>query len=173
MAKTRTEKEALLQDLSERLEGSKSAVLLNYQGLKVKETEELRRALKAKAVSLKVAKVSLAKIALEKYGVEADEAVYDKPFAIAFGMEDEVAPAKEIAAFAKKYEALEVLGGILEKKYIAPSAVQQLASLPSKEELYAKVVGSIAAPLSGMVNVLAGNVRGLVNVLNAYKEKKA
>lgn len=172
MAKTREKKEELISTFNERIENAKSAVIVNYKGLKVKETEELRKALLAKGVNFNVAKNTLVKIALKKNGIEFDESIFKKPVAIAFASADEVAPAKEIDLFAKKHEALEILGGILEKKMIDADAVKRLASLPSREELLAKMVGSIASPLSGMVNVLAGNIRGLVNVLSAYSEKK-
>jgi len=173
MPKTRAKKEELISKIESQLTEAKSAVLVNYKGLKVIETEELRNALREKGVSFNVAKNTLVKIALKKHGIAFEKGIFEKPVAIAFAVTDEVAPAKEIDLFAKKHEALEILGGILEKKMIDASAVKQLASLPSREELLAKMVGSISAPLSGMVNVLAGNIRGLVNVLNSYKEKKA
>ena len=90
--------------------------------------------------------------------------------AIAFAMDDEVTPAKGIALFAKKNEAIEILGGILERKFIDEEMVKKLAALPTKEQLIAKMVGTISAPISGMMNVFAGNIRGLVNVLNAHKD---
>ncbi len=173
MAKTKQKKEELISKLDGQLQIAKSAVIVDYKGLKVNETEELRNILRAKGVQFNVAKNTLVKIALKKHGIEFDENIFKKPVAIAFAMEDEVAPAKEIDLFAKKHEAIEILAGILEKKMIDASAVKRLALLPSREELLAKMVGSISAPLSGMVNVLAGNIRGLVNVLNSYKEKKA
>jgi large subunit ribosomal protein L10 len=173
MAKTKEKKEELINKFDEQLSVAKAAVLVDYKGLKVSETEELRKALRAKGVQFNVTKNSLVKIALKKHGIEFDAEVFKKPVAIAFAMEDEVAPAKEIDLFAKKHEAVEILGGILEKKMIDSVAVKQLASLPSREELLAKAVGSIASPLSGFVNVLVGNIRGLVNVLNALKDSKA
>lgn len=172
MPKTRSTKEQILSSFEEKLAASKSAVIVDYKGLKVKETEELRNVLRSKKVSFNVTKNTLVKIALKKSGIEFDEKLFKKPVAIAFAMEDEVAPAREIDLFAKKHEALEILGGMLENKMIDAVAVSRLASLPSREELLAKMVGSIASPLSGMVNVLAGNLRGLVNVLNAIGEKK-
>jgi large subunit ribosomal protein L10 len=173
MAKTKEKKEELINKFDEQLSVAKAAVLVDYKGLKVSETEELRKALRAKGVQFNVTKNSLVKIALKKHGIEFDAEVFKKPVAIAFAVEDEVAPAKEIDLFAKKHEAVEILGGILEKKMIDSAAVKQLASLPSREELLAKAVGSIASPLSGFVNVLVGNIRGLVNVLNALKDSKA
>lgn len=171
MPKTKEQKEQLLAGLNDKLQSAKSAVLVDYKGLKVNETEELRQILREKQIEFNVVKNTLVKIALKKQGIEFDASIFDKPVAIAFTLTDEVAPAKEINLFAKKHEALEILAGILEHKMIDASAVRQLASLPSREELLAKMVGSIASPLSGMVNVLAGNIRGLVNVINAYKSK--
>jgi large subunit ribosomal protein L10 len=128
--------------------------------------------LREKGVQFNVTKNTLLKIALKKHGIEVSESILKKPLAVAFAMEDEVAPAREIALFAKKSEAIEILGGILEKKYIDEAMIRKLAALPSREELYGRVVGTIAAPLSGMINVLAGNIRGLINVLNAYGQSK-
>ncbi len=173
MAKTRDQKEQMMTSLLEKIQNSKSAVLVDYRGLKVKETEELRKALRVKSVEVTVAKNTLVKIALKKNGIKFDESMFKKPLAIAFAMDDEVAPAKEIDLFASKHEALEILGGILEKEMIDASAVKQLAKLPSREELLAKLVGTINAPVSGFVNVLAGNIRGLVTVLGAVRDKKA
>ncbi|MFA7253444.1 MAG: 50S ribosomal protein L10 [Patescibacteria group bacterium] len=172
MAKTREKKEELIARLEEEISGAKAAVLVDYKGLKVKETEDLRNALREKGISFNVAKNSLVKIALKKNGITFEEGIFKKPIAIAFGKNDEVAAAKEIDLFAKKHEAMEILGGILEKKMIDAEMVKKLASLPSREELLAKMVGSIASPLSGMVNVLAGNLRGLVNVLKAVNNKQ-
>ncbi len=172
MAKTKVQKEEMLAKLDDQIERMKSAVIVDYQGLKVKDSEELRRVLRDKSVEFTVAKNTLVKIALKKGGIEYDESVFKKPVAIAFAMEDEIAPAKEITLFAKKNEALEILGGIMEKKFIDHVSVAKLASLPTKDQLRAQLVGTIAAPLNGMVNVFAGNLRGLVNVMNALREKK-
>lgn len=173
MAKTKQKKEELISKLDSQLQSAKSAVLVDYKGLKVVETEELRNILRAKGVQFNIVKNTLVKIALKKNGIEFDEEIFKKPVAIAFAMEDEIAPAKEIDLFAKKHEAIEILAGILENKVIDAAAVKRLALLPSREQLLAKMVGSIASPLSGMVNVLVDNIRGLVNVLSAYNEKKA
>ena len=173
MAKTRVKKEEMIQSLDEKILNMKSAVLVDYKGLKVKEIEELRGILRKQGVSFNVSKNTLTKIALTKGGIEFDEGVFKKPVAIAFAMEDEVAPAREIALFAKKNEAIEILGGILEKKFIDEAMVARLAALPTKEQLHGKLVGTIAAPLSGMVNVFGGNLRGLINVLSKLKTEKS
>jgi large subunit ribosomal protein L10 len=172
MAKTKEQKTKLLEGLDDKIQRMKSAVIIDYKGLKVKDTETLRNNLREKGVEFNVSKNTITKIALKKNGIEFDESVFKKPVAIAFAMEDEVTPAREITLFAKTNEALEILGGILEKKYIDEAMVRRLAALPSREQLLGQVVGTIAAPLSGMVNVLAGNIRNLVNVLNNYKNQQ-
>lgn len=172
MAKTKVQKEEMLAKLDDQIQRMKSAVIVDYQGLKVKDSEVLRGILRDNGAEFTVAKNTLVKIALKKSGIEYDEGVLKKPVAIAFAMNDEIAPAKEITLFAKKNEALEILGGIMEKKFIDAASVSRLASLPTKDQLRAQLVGTIAAPLNGMVNVFAGNLRGLVNVMNALKDKK-
>lgn len=173
MAKTRVKKEEIIAGLEAKISGMKSAVIVDYKGLKVRDIEELRNTLRKQDVFFNVSKNSLTKIVLKKNGIEFDEGVFTKPVAIAFAMEDEVAPAKEIALFAKKNEAIEILGGILERKFIDAAMVAKLAALPTKDQLRGKLVGVLSAPISGMVNVIGGNVRGLVNVLTAAKDKMA
>ena len=90
-----------------------------------------------------------------------------------FGYGDEVETAKFAAKFAKEYTGFKILGGVFEREYADASQIKLLASLPSKVELLAKVVRTIQAPISGFVNVLAGNLRGLVQVINAIKESKS
>ena len=89
------------------------------------------------------------------------------------GLIDEVTPARIVNTFAKTHEVVSIFGGLLEGKFIDSAMVKSLANLPSKTELLSRMVGSFNAPLSGLVNVLAGNLRGLARVLNAYKDKKA
>jgi len=138
------------------------------------EIEELRGKCIEEGVGYSVAKKTLLNIALEKAGIkDIDTKSIEGSLATVFGMEDEVAPAKILAEFAKDHEALEIKGGILEGKLAPAEEIIKLSKLPSKAELYAKVVGSINAPVSGFVNVLAGNLRGLVYALNAIKESKS
>lgn len=173
MAKTREKKEKIIVDLDQKVQAMKSAVIVDYKGLKVKEIEELRNNLRKVGVTFNVSKNTLTKIALTKHGIEFSEGAFKKPVAVAFAMDDEVAPAKEIVLFAKKNEAIEIVGGILEKKYIDESMVRTLAALPTKEQLRGQVVSTIAAPLSGMMTVINGNLRGLVTALKELSEKKA
>ena len=171
MAKTRSQKEDQLAKLNQDF-GSKKAVFVDYQGLTVSEIEELRNSLEEKGVSFMVVKNTLAKIALKNSGIEVEDGIFKKPVAVAFS-DDEVTPSKEIKNFTKSHEKVEILGGVIDKEFVPVSTISVLALLPSREELYAKVVGSIVAPISGLVNVMAGNIRGLVSVLNQYKESRS
>ncbi len=171
MPKTRQQKEEILNKVLENIKNSKSVVFANFEGLKVKEVEELRKKCKEAGVEYFVAKKTLLKKALEEEGYSD----YDLPGEVgsAFSMEDEVAAAKVLNDFAKDHEQLQFIAGILENNMIDAEGVKNLAKLPSKDELLAKMVGSLKAPVSGFVNVLSGNLRGLVQVLNAIKEQKS
>lgn len=173
MPKTRKEKEKIVQELADEINKSKSLVFTDYQGLAVSDIQELRNKIQEKEGDYKVIKNSLFKKALEESDLKGIEVGEMKgPLALGLGYADEVAAAKEIHTFAKGKETPKMSGGILEGKYLDEKEIIALAKLPSKEELLAKVVGSINAPVSGFVNVLAGNMRGLVSVLNNIKEAK-
>jgi len=171
MAKTREQKEKLVKEYAEKFEKAKSAVILDYKGLKVKDSEELRGKLLANGSEFVVTKNSLLKLAVKERGLEIPKEYYTKPLAMTFSYQDEVMGVKELDAFAKNHKELEVIGGFMGSEYLKTDRVNALAALPSKEELYGKVVGTIAAPLSGMVNVLSGNIRGLVNILSQHRDK--
>lgn len=173
MAKTRQQKEEFIKDFNSKLALAKSIVFVHFDGLKVKEIEELRKLFRAEKVDYVVAKKTLLKKAFTEAGIKNYEpATFEKEIGVAFGIEDEVAPARIIQKFSKAHEALQAFGGVLEKNYVGKEKVIELSKLPSKEELLAKVVGSLNAPVSGFVNALAGNLRNLVYVLNAVKESK-
>lgn len=173
MAKTKEQKKKELEDLEDKFSKMKVAVFVNFTGLNVKDANALRNILRKDKIDYGVAKKTLLKLALEKTSYKDIE---PKEFlgniAVAFGYEDEIMPAKLLNQFKAQHEALKIIGGILEKKYIDAAKVLELANIPGKPELLAKLVGSINSPLSGFVNVLAGNLRGLVQVLKAMSEKK-
>jgi len=174
MAKTRQQKEQDLADLHEKFEQSRGVVFARYMGLGVTEIQELRKQLREGENEMIVAKKSLIKIMLEKAGLNSDVVSdMESGVAVVFGYKDEVSPAKTLADFAKTHEAVGFYAGVLDGEQIDAAKVDALAKLPSKQELLAKMVGSLNAPISGFVNVLGGNIRGLVNVLNQIKESKA
>ncbi len=173
MAIARADKEAVVAQLTTELSDFKLAVLTDYRGLTVAEIKELRRALTAEGISYRVTKNTLLRIATaanpELAGI--DPATFVGPMALAIGAGDEVAPARVIFQYAKAHEALEITGGITpDGRVLTAAEIKALALLPSREQLLAQVVGTIAAPLSGFVGVLGGNVRSIVNVLNALSK---
>lgn len=172
MAKTKEQKIQIINNLKNKLARKKAIVLLNFKGLKVEESEELRKLLREKQIDLTVTKNTLLKIILNEKGITVAHDILSQPLALAFSYDDEVVISKEIFLFAKEHEVLGILGGILDEGFVSAEVIEKLAKLPSREELLAKAVGSIASPLSGLVNVLSGNIRGLVNVLMQYKTQQ-
>lgn len=173
MAKSREQKVKAVQELSDFLSKSKSVVFSTYQGLGMKDQDTLRNTLRDKGACMMVEKKTLMKRALADSGIGvADESVFTGPIAMTFSLEDEVTAAKTLKDFAKSHEQIQILGGILDRAFITADRMKALASLPSKQEMLARTVGTIKAPISGFVNVMAGNLRGLVNVLNALQSSK-
>lgn len=173
MAKSREQKEKIVKQTTDKLNKAKSLIFANHTGLKVKEVQELKKQAKQQDVEFTVIKKSLFKLALKNSELKDIKLEKSKcPQAVALGYADEVAPAKILHQFAKKHKAMQFLGGILDKAILSSKEVINLAKLPSKEEMLAKTVGTIKAPITGFVNVLAGNLRRFINVLNAVKDKK-
>ena len=174
MAKTRERKESEVKRFAEGLKDAKATVFADLSALKVNDASALRRNAEKESVDIATAKKTLLRLAFKEAGVTAVE-VKDLPGSVSMllGTGDEVAPAKVVAAFRKDHESVKILGGILESKWLSAEDVKALALLPSKQELLAKLVGTLNAPVSGFVNVLAGNLRGLVTALNAIKDAKS
>ncbi len=171
MAKTRAQKESDLQELTDRLKVAKSAVFTDYRGTTVKNIDTFRRTLATDGVVSKVYKVSLVKKAMEANGMDASALDYKTPVILSISEADEVAPARIIKGLSKDIKTLQILSGVFDGKFATQAQVLALADLPSKDELRAKLVGTINAPVSGFVNVLAGNIRGLITVLNGIAQK--
>lgn len=166
------EKEPVVLGIKEKLENAKGVVITDYRGLNVANVTELRKKLREAGVEYKVVKNTLTKIAAQQLGLEGLNPYLEGPTAIAFGQEDAVAPAKVISEFSKDHNELEIKAGILEGKVIGVSEIKALADLPSREVLLAKLLGGMQSPLYGMANVLQGNLRNLVYVLDAVRQKQ-
>ncbi len=174
MPKTKIQKAEILRDLDEKIKKSKSIVFASFDALEVKDNEELRNNLKKEKGEYYVSKKTLLDLAFKNNKVN-DLDIKNLPGKIAtvFAYEDEVSPAKVVLNFKKKHEGkIEFIGGILDGKVINKEDIEKIATLPGKQELYAKLVGSLNAPVSGFVNVLSGNLRGLVTVLKAISDNK-
>jgi large subunit ribosomal protein L10 len=174
MALSKDKKAEVINEVSELLNTSKLTVVAKYSGTSVKSMQELRRTAKDSRTTISVVKNRLVKKALEgneKFaGSYAD--ILSGQLMYAFNSEDEVAPAQVIANFAKNEPQIEFVGAIgADGSLLSAQDVKALAGLPSKDQLRAQLAGTIAAPLSGFVNVMSGNVRGVLNVLNARADQ--
>jgi len=173
VAISREKKEKIVKDVKEKLEKSKVAVFADYRGITAGEITQLRRNLRESGSELKIAKNTLTKIAARDLGLDGLDPYLEGPVAIAFGYEDAVAPAKILAKFIKEHKKMEIKGGVLEKAVVDAAGIKDLADLPPKEVLLARVVGGMQAPISGLVNVLQGSIRNLVYALEAVRKQKA
>ena len=171
MAKSKTQKHDDLKELTEKLKEAKAVVFTDYRGTTVKDMDKFRKASRAEKIFSKVYKISLVKKALEKNGIESPALDYKTPVILSVSTEDETTPARIIKSLSKELKTIGMLAGIVDGKFLSKAEISSLADLPSKDQLRGQLVGTINAPVSGFVNVLAGNLRGLINVLNAVAAK--
>ena len=146
---------------------------VDYRGLTFAEATELRARLRKVDASLKVVKNTLSKIAAADAGVEGLDELLSGPTAIAYVHGDPAKVAKTIQDFIKEKKKAAIRGGKLQRSVLTASQVEALASLPSREQLIAQLVGTIASPLAGLANVLTGPIRGLVVIIGQIPEQKA
>jgi large subunit ribosomal protein L10 len=165
-------KQVVVQEIAEKFRNAKTAVLVNYRGLTVEEVTELRAKSRDAGIEYKVYKNSMMRFAAKETGYEGLLDVLVGPTAIAFCNTDPVAPAKIFSEFAKKHKALVIKAGMVEGKILDVKGVAELAELPPREVLVAQVLGALNSPISGFVNVLNGNLRGLVVALDAIAQQK-
>lgn len=173
MALTKQQKQKALNDLKDKISKQKSAVFADFSKVKSKDLFDLRKKLKEAGCLLKIGKKTLIRIAFGKAGISFwDKIQKNVPgqMALILGIDDEMAPAKIAYQFTKTNENFKILGGIFENKFAEKEKVLTLATLPTKNELLAKIVGSLAAPISGFENVLIGNTRSLVSILSQIKK---
>jgi large subunit ribosomal protein L10 len=168
---TKAFKDDKIQAIKEKVEKAKVAVVTEYRGLSVEEITKLRRSLQKDGGDYMVTKNTLAKIAIKGTPFEILADSLKGPVAIAFGFEDEISPAKALVNFIKEAKKGEIVCTALDGKVLSADETKELAKLPSKEELYAKILGSINSPASGIANSVNGVLTKLVRTLDAVKEK--
>jgi len=168
----RSQKENIISELADKLKNSKSVVFSDYSGTSVSKLTQLRKELRGQDIAFKITKKKLFDIALKNSGIDASTANLEGQIGMAIGAKDEISAAKILTRFSRENPNFKVLSGIVEKKEISAEDVRQLASLPGREELLAKLAATLNASVTGFVNVLAGNIRGLVQVLKGIADTK-
>jgi large subunit ribosomal protein L10 len=161
VGKNREIKEAKVSEIKEKMEKAQGIIFAKYQGLTVEEDTELRKSLREAGVEYKVYKNTLTTLAAKELGFDGIVDVLQGPLSVAFGYEDPTVPAKVLNDFAKTHKKLELVAGIVQGEIFDAAKVSQLATIPAKEVLIAKLLGSFKAPLSN-----------LAYLLNAIAEKK-
>jgi len=167
------QKQTVVAELCDRMKRAKTGILVDYKGITVLQDTKLRAELRKSNVNYTVVKNTLMEKAIAQIGFEKLSGVLMNTTALATSDEDLVAPAKILCEYAKKNPKFSIKAGFIEGAVVDAASVESLAELPSKEVLVAKMLGSFNAPITGFVNVLNGNIRGLVVALSAIAEQKA
>lgn len=168
------QKAVILTDLNGKFEKAQSVFFAEYKGISVKQMSKLRNLLREKNAEFKVSKRTLLKIASKKAGIsELPDETFPGTVGATFSYGDQLAAAKILHTFIKEAEQLKLLGGIMEGRVLSAAEVKQLAMLPGKEELLAKLVGSLKSPISGFHAILHGVLRSFVGTVAALQDKMA
>lgn len=170
MAKTKQQKQEIVEKLEQNLEKQKAIYIVDFQNLKASDLFDLRQKLKDAQALFYVAKKRLINLVFKGKKIPIDSEKLEGQTALVFGFEDEITPVKVLNEFQEKNEFPKILGGILDNEFIDQKKAIQLAKLPGKQELYSKLVGTLNSQQSRMVTVLQKNIKGLLMVLNQIKQ---
>lgn len=168
---TKAFKENKINEIKEKLEKAQVAIVTEYQGLSVEQIMKLRRMIQKEDGDYTVTKNTLAKIAVKGTQYEILTECFKGPIALAFGFKDQVSPAKALATFIKEAKKGEIIAAALDGKLLSADEAKALANLPSREELYAKMLGCVNSPASGIANSMNAVISQLVRTLDAVKDK--
>ena len=168
----RAEKEAQVQILKEKLSAAQTVILADYRGVTGEEMTELRKKLRETGTEFRVVKNTLARLAAKEAKIDELDPYLTGPVAMAFGVDDPVAPAKILHTFARDHKNLELKAGLLEKKLLDVKEIEALATLPSREVLLTRLAAAMMGPLRNLGFVLSVPIRNMAYVLDAVREKQ-
>ncbi|KXK26675.1 MAG: 50S ribosomal protein L10 [candidate division WS6 bacterium OLB20] len=172
MAKTKNDKKALVEEYVNKLQGVETIYFVAPKGLSANQSTDLKKALFDTGSSFNVVKNTLFKIALEKAGLPVPELLEGGEHAVVFSGKEISEVAKLVSKHAEETEKMEIVGGLLNGEYITAQQVKDLADLPSKDQLLGQLLSVFNGPARGLVTVLSGNMREMVQVLSAIKDQK-
>lgn len=167
-----TRKKEQVAELQSKLKQVSSAVMVDYRGISVADQEKIRHKLRESSVDFVVVKNRLLRIAAAEAGINVLTEEIGGQTAIALGYEDVVVAPKVIAKLIEEFKQLKIKGGFLPDEYLSSDNVVTLSKIPGKQELYAQLVGVMAAPMSNVLNAMQGSARNLVGVLSNYHKKQ-
>ncbi len=175
MPLTKEQKKEVIRDIKDSLEKQNILLFVNFLGLDVETTSELRRSLKKIGANMMVAKKTLTKLAFKELGIDFPEEAAENELALIFGFHEQAPVAKLLYNFSKDNEPLKIKGGYLREgknlDFLDRQQIIEFAQLPSREELYTRFLGTISAPISNFVNVQRQCIKGLFYALGAIIEK--
>ncbi|MFQ5913403.1 MAG: 50S ribosomal protein L10 [Nitrospinota bacterium] len=166
-------KEKTVAELRERFERTRGAILADFRGLNVSQITELRRTLKANQAEMQVVKNTLVRLAVRDTPFSDLEKEFEGPTAVTFCDGEITDPAKELTKFAARHRALEVRCGLFYGKLLSRADVEKIAKLPPREVLLSKLMGTLQAPVVGLVRTLNGLLVKLVMTLSAIRDQKS
>jgi large subunit ribosomal protein L10 len=165
------QKAQVIEELTDQLSRSQLTIIADYRGLNVGDLQGLRGNLRPLNAQVRVAKNTLTNIAANRVGIDVMQPVLEGPTALVFAYGDVVGVSKAVGDFVRTSRILSVKGGVMGNRLLSAPEVEAIATLPSREELYGKLVGLLVSPLTRTVGVLSGPSRSLAYVLQAQVDK--
>lgn len=169
MPLTKNQKKKVIDDLKEKIDKQKILFFVDLKGLKVKDLSNLKQRLKKVDSQLKVSKKTLLKLAFKEKKIDLDTKKLEGEVASVFGFKDEILPAKTTYQFSLENKNIKILGGYFSGKFVGAEEMIAISQLLTKDELLARLVGTVSAPISNFVQVLNANIKGLLQVLTQIK----
>lgn len=169
---TKAFKKDKIESIKEKFSKAQVAIVTEYRGLSVEEITNLRRELQKENGDYMVTKNTLAKIAVKDTEYEVLTNTFKGPIALAFGFKDQISPAKALSGFIKEVKKGEIIAAALDGKLLSANEAKALANLPSREEIYAKMLGCINSPASGIANSMNAVLTQLVRTMAAVRDTK-